>query len=83
MRTGRFNVSWEAEDGYCGGGRPQHCYIHADEIEPEMSENDLRTLFCDTVQADFENRVSWTSGDEDKFVEWAKQIQSAQPKEGQ
>jgi hypothetical protein len=68
----KFKVSWEAHDGYCGGSSPHAFNIHADALEDDMDDNALRTLFCAEVQADFEQKVSWSSKDEDKFVEWAK-----------
>lgn len=70
-----FEVTWEAKDGYVSEGRPQHITIDRDEIDPDMTEAQLRTIFFDTVQADFEQTVSWSTDDEEDFVEWAKEVQ--------
>ena len=68
-----FEVAWEAEDGYVGGSRPHHFYISADELDEDMSDSDIKNLFWESVQCDFEQKVSPIPEDEDKFVEWAKE----------
>lgn len=70
-----FEVSWEAEDGYCGGGRPQQFTIDVDSFCKEDSEDDLRRLFNDELERDFNEKCHAVSEDEGAFVEWAKERQ--------
>jgi hypothetical protein len=73
MSDDKFEVTWEADDGYTGGSRPQTFDIDAFELDDCESVADLRRIFWDCVQADFERRVNAVSEDEDAFIEWAKQ----------
>ena len=74
----KFEGTWEAQDGYVSGSRPQGFTIPADEIDAHMSENDLRDLFWDWLKVEFENTVSYHSDDEAAFIEWAQSIQKGQ-----
>lgn len=72
-------VSWQAEDGYCGGARPQLTMISADEIEDEMTEKQLRELLESVIQDDFEQKVvaSWNDTESANFLAWAREVQAA------
>lgn len=70
-----FGVTWEADDGYCGGSRPHHFDIDARDINGDEDEKELRSLFWESVQHDFEQRVSPVSDQEEEFVQWAKEVQ--------
>jgi len=54
-----MEVTWEIEDGYCGGSRPQTTEVPDDELDECETESDCQTLIDEYVQADFENTVSW------------------------
>lgn len=71
--SNQFEVTWEADDGYCGGSRPHSFHIRAEDIEEDMTEKELSDLFWDEVQNDFQQRVSPVSRDEDEFIAWAKE----------
>lgn len=71
--SNKFTITWEASDGYCGGGRPHSINFRADELEDDMSDADLESLFWDAVRIDFENQVSPVSNDQDNFIAWAKE----------
>jgi len=66
-----FYVEWGVEDGYTGKARTHHFDISSDDIDQDMSEEDLRRLFQDSLQEEFDQRISFYSPDEDAFVEWA------------
>lgn len=69
----KFEATWEAEDGYVGGSRPHHVSIRADELDEDMDDEQLKNLFWEAIQSDFEQRCSPVSEDEGKFLEWAKE----------
>ena len=69
----KYEITWQADDGYVGGSAPQHCAIDAYDIDADMSEEDLKNLFWQVVQDDFEQKVSPVSEDEVSFIEWAKE----------
>lgn len=68
--------TWQCEDGYAGGSRPQTLEISPDEIEDDMSDVEILSLLEDSVQDDFSNKVSpsWKQDDEIKFMKWALAI---------
>jgi len=73
MSDSEFSVTWEADDGYCGGSRPQHFEIPSDVLDPSMDEKALRELFWEEVKTDFNQRVEPVCDQEEEFVEWAKE----------
>jgi hypothetical protein len=70
-----FRITWEVDDGYVGKSRPQQCFIEENDIEEDMTEEDLRELFSTVIQDSFEQKVNPVSDDESEFLEWAKTIQ--------
>ena len=74
MSNNKFQVNWQTNDGYAGGARPQSFKISADEIEDDMSDEDLSALYQEAVQSDFEQRVSASGENEAEFIEWAKEV---------
>lgn len=66
-----FEIRYQIEEGYCGGSRPQYCYIDGYEIE-DMTEEDLKNYFWDTIQEDMISKVYAVSSMEEEFIEWAK-----------
>lgn len=72
--SNKFRVTWEADDGYAGGSAPQRFSISADDVPDDMDDEELRKWFWESVQEDFEQRVSAISQDEDEFVAWAKEV---------
>lgn len=71
----KFEVTWEAEDGYCGGSRPHHLTISPDDFDVDDDENALRKMFWDQIQVDFEQKVNPFSDQEAEFIAWAKEQQ--------
>ena len=77
----KFNVRWEADDGYAGGARPHNTQLHASDIEEDMSNDDLEDYICDAVGDDFRERVSFSIDNMDEVLKWAKSIRDAKAKE--
>jgi len=75
-RDKEFKATWEADDGYCGGSRSHTCRISMSDFEKEDSEKDLRELFWNQIQQDFEDKVHPVCPNEDTFVAWAKERQA-------
>ncbi len=69
-----FKAIYQADDGYCGGSRPQSFKISRDEIEDDMTRDDLTEMFEDMVQDDFEQKVRPSEGNYEEFIEWALEI---------
>lgn len=53
-----ITVTWEVDDGYCGGSRPQELTIDDYEVEG-MDENEKRSYIEDCVQDAFEQNIRW------------------------
>ncbi len=74
MADNEFRVTWGVDDGYAGSrGRPHHFSIHKSELDGDMDEETLTSLFWDSIKNDFEQTIHTYSGQEQEFVEWAKE----------
>ena len=56
-----FEAEYEVEDGYVTGSRPQVFSIDESDIETDMGEDELRELYYDMIQNDFEQRITWAA----------------------
>jgi len=54
-----MEISWEVEDGYVGGSRPQSFLIDDDEIQECETEQDALKLIEEYTQDDFESKITW------------------------
>lgn len=59
-----MTVTWEVDDGYCGGSRQQHTEIDDDELAECETEEERQKLIEEYVQNDFEQLVSWNITDQ-------------------
>jgi hypothetical protein len=69
MRT--FTAQYEVGDGYCGGSRPQTFKIHYSDIDEDMTQQDIKELYHDMIQNDFEENIFPEAEKVDEFVKWA------------
>lgn len=77
-----FEITWEIEDGYCGGSRPQHLKIDLDNFDQDTSLQDIERILEDLIQEDFTQTVSWFSGDyKDAAQEIFNALQAENPAE--
>ncbi len=53
-------VTWEVDDGYVGGSRPQQTEIDDDELADCETEKDREDHIAMCIQDDFSQRVSWS-----------------------
>ena len=70
----KFKCDYEADDGYCGGSRPQHFSITDGELDEDMDEEQLEQLFDDSMQEAFTQKVTPYAKNKSEFVEWAKGV---------
>jgi len=57
----KHEITWEAEDGYLSGSRPQTLVIRTGYFDPGMTLEGIELGLSALVQADFERTVSWSS----------------------
>ena len=68
-----FEVVYGNDDGYVGG-RPHRFNIDASELDEETTEEELSSLFWESIRNDFEQRhLNLFSGSEAEFIAWAKE----------
>lgn len=71
-----FTARYELEDGYVGRGRTQNFRITADEIIPDMTEDDLERLFYERAEEHRDQNIGIAPINYDDFLVWAKGIQA-------
>lgn len=70
----RFNGKYEVYDGYAGGARPQHFSVLADEIQDDMSDEDLQSFFFELAEEAMRSTVEVCKTNHDEFIEWAREV---------
>lgn len=77
-RADGFCATYEIEDGYAGGARPQRFAVRPDDIEEDMSEGDLRDLLIEMAEEDMRQKTNVAISDRDfeSFLEWARKVQA-------
>ena len=68
----KYEVIWEAEDGYVGGSRPHTLKLNADDCNPYMSDAELQEHLYELVDEDFHQRVSYNINNMEEALEWMK-----------
>jgi hypothetical protein len=61
--SGKLEVRWEVADGYAGRTRPQTTRIDHSEIMDCDTEEEVRRLIEDSIQNDFEQKISADYGE--------------------
>lgn len=54
-----MRVTWEVDDGYAGGSRPQHTEVDEGDIESCDTLEEAMKLVDDCIQDAFEQNISW------------------------
>ena len=55
-----MKIIWEVEDGYVGKSAPHETEIDDDELAECETEEDRENLISDSIQEDFNQKVSWS-----------------------
>jgi t-SNARE complex subunit (syntaxin) len=63
-----IEVRWQAEDGYCGGGRPQTTVIDIEDFSSDMTDEEVMDVIYERVEEDFRQTVSPGVDDIDSAV---------------
>lgn len=54
-----MNITWEADDGYCGGSAPQRTRIDDEDIANCETFEEAEKVIQDAIEDDFRNKVNW------------------------
>lgn len=68
----RFKVSYQVEDSYVGGSRPQHFYIDADELMDLEGDDQIEQLLEELTEENFRENIFWSLRNSDEFMAWAR-----------
>ena len=55
-----MRITWQVEDGYVGGSRPQYTTIDDDELAECDSEEEKEQFITQCIQEDFMMEISWS-----------------------
>lgn len=66
----KFTARYCIDDGYVGN-RPKYFSISEHDIEDDMDESELRSLYQESVDDAFRRDISAYGENENEFVEWA------------
>lgn len=67
--SGEIELSWQVEDGYAGGARPQTTYFDAAEFEGCESREEVQNLLEELMHEELMNKVSWTASNYEVVIE--------------
>lgn len=73
MGSDRFEGVYEVEDGYCGGGRPQHFTVDSSDLYEGMTDQELEEMYNDSMLSHFNDRIYPVPENMEEFIEWAKE----------
>lgn len=69
-----MRVTWETEDGYMGGSRPQHTEVDDGDIESCDTLDEAMQMVSDAIQDDFEQKVTWYMNNRERIEEKVQEI---------
>jgi len=54
-----MQITWQVDDGYCGGSRPHYLDIDDDDLLGCETEEEKENLISESIQEDFEQVATW------------------------
>jgi len=54
-----MEITWQVDDGYCGGGRPQYLEVDDNDLADCDTEQEREALISEAIQEDFEVNITW------------------------
>lgn len=69
-----FQGQYQVDDGYVGASRPQHFPVFMDDIEDDMTDDQLESLYEDLAYEHFLQNVSCITSRLGEFKVWAKKV---------
>lgn len=76
-----FRAMYEIDDGYAGGARPQYFAIRPDELEEDMTDDDLEAFYEESCDEHMRQNIGCSPSRVDEFVEWAREVLAARQQE--
>lgn len=77
-----FTGRYEIDDGYAGGARrPQYFRIDADNLDDEMTDDDITALYHAQAIEAFHNNITCYAVDGNEFLAWAHEQIAARKQE--
>lgn len=73
MTTKFFEATYYVADGYVGGDRPHYFKISPNDLEEDMTDEDLSELFEEFMLSHFAANIFPESTNCDSFISWARQ----------
>ena len=67
-------IRWKVEDGYVGGARPQETEIDDRDLRECATRDEQMSLIEQSVQEDYEQRISWAFSNFKRIEEDLKEI---------
>ncbi len=74
MSVDKFQITYEVNDGYVGPSAPHYTSFRSDDLNGDESDEELKQMFWDEIQRDFNETITPYSKQEDEFVAWAKKL---------
>ena len=68
-----FEARYQVEDGYAGGTRPQYFTIDAGDLEDDMTDDELESLYHEKCEEDMRQKIGCGPNRIDEFVAWARE----------
>ena len=69
----KFQITFQVDDGYAGGSRPQRGTAYASDIGEDMTDDDLISLYEEIVRDEFELKIHPYGTNASEFMAWAKE----------
>lgn len=76
-----FRARYEIDDGYAGGARPQYFAIRPDELEEDMTDDDLEAFYDESCAEHMQQNIGCSPSRVDEFIEWARAMLAARNQE--
>ncbi len=54
-----MKITWEIEDGYLGGSRPQRTFIPDEDLAECETDEERESLIRECINDDFADRIHW------------------------
>lgn len=71
-----MKVTWQVDDGYVGGSRPQYSNIPDDDILECESEEEILDLISEWIEEDYSQNITWHFDNKDRMLEEIRELKS-------
>lgn len=68
-----FEGIYEVESGYAGRSRPQYFTIDADDLDDDMTDEELLELHEEFARAAFQQLITFRATNSKEFIAWARE----------